>query len=139
MSLILKENFLIGLSKKGTIKMVERNKPFVFNNAVNKNRINERNKLVTLNKFIREKLTNISKCVLYSTDKDATSIVQIPPQQQREYAVLVVFDSDNNPNKFDLNIKVTQGTLSLNKYKVLGSKKFNSNDGSVCKMVVKLM
>lgn len=119
--------------------MVERNKPFVFNNAVNKNRINERNKLVTLNKFIREKLTNVSKCVLYTTDKDAPLIVQVPQQQQRDYAVIVVFDSENKPDKFDLNIKITQGTLSLNKYKVLGTKKFNTSDGSVCKMVVKLI
>ena len=112
---------------------------FVFNDAVNKNRINERNKLVSLNKVIREKLTNISKCVLYSTDKDATQIFQIPQTQQREYAILVLFDAAEDPNKFDLAIKVTQGTLALNKYKVLGSKKFNTNDGTICKMVVKLI
>ena len=119
--------------------MVEKNKPLIFNSTLNKNRVQERNKLITLNRVIREKLNNVSKCVLYPTDKDAPSIFQVPPQQQREYAVITVFNANNDINKFDLDVKVTQGTLTLNKYRVLASKKFNTIDGPVCKMVVKLI
>ena len=121
--------------------MVDGKKPFVFNSVINKNRIAERDKLVALNRLIREKMDNVSKCVMYTTDKDAAEITAVPLQQQREYAVITVFDKNEspNPNKFDMNVKIAQGTLSLNKYRVIASKKFNTSNGPICKMVVKLM
>lgn len=113
---------------------------FVFNTAVNKDRKEHMNKLIALNKVIRENLTDISKCVLYSTDIDAPLIAQIPQQQAKDYAVIELFDKDNSnkPNDFNLKIKITQGTLSLNKYKVIAYKTFN-REYPVCKMVVKLI
>lgn len=120
--------------------MADAKKPFKFNTVLNKNRVAEKNKLIALNRIIREKLSNVSKCVLYCTDKDAPLIIQIPSQQEREYAVITIFDNTNgNFGKFDLEVKVTQGTLTLNKYKVLATKKFNTKDGPICKMVVKLV
>lgn len=120
--------------------MVERNKPFVFNNALNKNRAKEKNKLISLNKIIREKLNNVTKCVLYTNDSDAPSITQVPQSLQREYAVITLFNVNNKSiDDFNLECKVSEGTLTLNKYKILGSKKFNTSDGPICKMVVKLI
>ena len=112
---------------------------FVFNTAENKDRKEHMNKIIALNKVIRENLTDISKCVLYSTDADAPLIAQIPQQQARDYAVIELFNNDNSkPNDFNLKIKMVQGTLTLNKYKVIAYKTFNK-EYPVCKMVVKLI
>jgi len=117
---------------------IDKKNVFVFNNAVNKDRKVHMNKLIALNKVIRENLSNVSKCVLYSTDLDAPKIAQIPQTQQKDYAIVEIFDPIGNPKDFQMIIKTTQGTLMLNKYKVLAYKTFNK-EYPVCKMVVKLI
>ena len=118
--------------------MPEDKKTFVFNTAVNKDRKTHMNKLIALNKVIRENLTNVSKCVLYSTDVDAPKIAQLPQGVQKDYAIVEIFDPNNDKKSFDLSIKMTQGTLTINKYRVVAYKTFNQ-EYPVCKMVVKLI
>ena len=45
---------------------------------------------------------------------------------------------NHNKKEFDLTIKTTQGTLTINKYRVIAYKTFNQ-EYPVCKMVVKLI
>ena len=124
--------------------MPDSKKPvFNFNQNDNKARSAKKNKLIALTRVVRSGCRNITKCVLYSTDRDASKIYSVPAASANEYAVIEMFgDKVENKiadgRKFDLLVKTNQAHLLANKYKVVAQKNFNDKEYPICKFIVKI-